>query len=342
MSPADRGVPLAAAAPSRKRLRLLQISRQWAADELSGSSHPGWSPVGALLLLVVVGMGAAARHALPGRPAHSGDGSVTAVTLVAVALAAVGVVGGFALLLHGRQMRRRRRREMEQVKEISVSRGARAAGLALVLAALVTPLVVGYAVLPLHPTAQQPQPLPTRSAVSARSPAASTAGRPRSSTSGSPVEVVILVAVVLLTSAGMAFLLRRPQPAGTSPTKPLRDGSLTPLRLEETLPLRLEETVPSGSSAMTEIGDARRAIIARYTAMEAGLAGAGLPRGPAQTPTELLEAASSTGLVSRGAAAELTGLFATARFSDNPMTGADLHNAERALATLQSDVAARS
>ena len=63
----------------------------------------------------------------------------------------------------------------------------------------------------------------------------------------------------------------------------------------------LEEALLGGRRALLELDDARAAIIACYVAMEESLARAGTAR-LAETPDELLAKASSTLLISAGAA----------------------------------------
>src|SRR6185437_10898368 len=77
----------------------------------------------------------------------------------------------------------------------------------------------------------------------------------------------------------------------------------------------LARAVESGRVALSEIDDARAAIIACYLAMETSLAQAGTERGQAETPDELLVRAVAAGHVPADPAGRLTGLFYEARFS---------------------------
>ncbi len=63
--------------------------------------------------------------------------------------------------------------------------------------------------------------------------------------------------------------------------------------------------------------DLRKAIIAAYARMERALAGAGLPRRPAEAPLEYLERALLELETSAGAVRRLTDLFEWAKFSQH-------------------------
>ena len=96
----------------------------------------------------------------------------------------------------------------------------------------------------------------------------------------------------------------------------------------------LARAVESGQAALTELDDARAAIIACYVAMETSLARAGTKRELAETPDELLDRAMAAGQVPAVPAGTLTGLFYEARFSTHPMPPAKRDQAQRALADL--------
>jgi hypothetical protein len=96
----------------------------------------------------------------------------------------------------------------------------------------------------------------------------------------------------------------------------------------------LARAVESGRAALSELDDARAAIIACYVAMEASLAQAGTERELAETPDELLVRAVAADLVPGGPAGRLTDLFYEARFSSHPMPAGKRDPAERALGEL--------
>lgn len=102
----------------------------------------------------------------------------------------------------------------------------------------------------------------------------------------------------------------------------------------------LLEAVESGRVALSEIDDARAAIIACYLAMEQSLADRGAARGVADTPDELLARAVSAGIVRGTAARRLTALFYEARFSTHPLGRAEREDASAALDELAAQLAA--
>jgi hypothetical protein len=92
----------------------------------------------------------------------------------------------------------------------------------------------------------------------------------------------------------------------------------------------LAEAMSAGRRAL-EGDDARAAIIACYAAMEESLAEAGVARGRAESPAELLGRATSGGLLRGAGPYTLAGLFREARFSTHPMGTEQMHAARAAL-----------
>jgi hypothetical protein len=101
---------------------------------------------------------------------------------------------------------------------------------------------------------------------------------------------------------------------------------------------RLIESLTAGSEALAAGTEPRAAIIACYTAMEHGFAAAGSAPADADTPAEVLHRAAHAGIVRSGAPEVLAGLFRRARYSDEPMTGADSGAAATALAQMRADL----
>ena len=126
-------------------------------------------------------------------------------------------------------------------------------------------------------------------------------------------------------------------------TRAMRDRTPTrdPADLEDERPLdaaTLAGAVVAAGQAMEAHDDTRAATIAAYRVMAAALARrAGWT--PADTPTELLDRAVAAGLVSRGAALELTELFREARFSRHELPAGARHAAEAALARVSAELA---
>lgn len=105
--------------------------------------------------------------------------------------------------------------------------------------------------------------------------------------------------------------------------------------------LALGEALSAGRAALAGAPghDPRAAIVACYAAMERGFAAAGSAPGAADTPAEVLARATRAGLVRSGSAARLAGLFRRARYSSEPMTGADSAAAAAALDQMRTDLA---
>jgi hypothetical protein len=138
--------------------------------------------------------------------------------------------------------------------------------------------------------------------------------------------LLLLVAIV----ACVVILLRR-VPAG-----PAGDAVL-PVDDDESL----REAIESGRRALRTFDDAQAAIIACYVAMEASLASAGTARGAAETPDELLERASRSGLLRGGAAGRLTALFYEARYSSHALPASAREEAAEALDAISAELARR-
>jgi hypothetical protein len=94
----------------------------------------------------------------------------------------------------------------------------------------------------------------------------------------------------------------------------------------------------AATEALRRARDPRQAIIACYAELERGFAAAGSAPRSADTPAEVLARAASAGLIRSRSAADLTGLFRTARYSTQPMTTADAAAAEHALDTMRADL----
>jgi len=100
----------------------------------------------------------------------------------------------------------------------------------------------------------------------------------------------------------------------------------------------LAGAVVAAGRAMEAHDDTRAAIIAAYRMMATALARGAGPR-PSDTPTELLDRSVAAGLVSRGAALELTELFREARFSQHELPAHARGAAESALARVSAELA---
>ena len=104
-------------------------------------------------------------------------------------------------------------------------------------------------------------------------------------------------------------------------------------------PAVLADAVVAAEQVMERFDDTRAAIIAAYQEM-AGRLGPAAGHRSSDTPTELLDRAVSAGLVSRGAAQELTELFREARFSRHALAPAARGAAEAALGRVSAELVA--
>jgi len=132
--------------------------------------------------------------------------------------------------------------------------------------------------------------------------------------------VIVLIAAVIVS----ILWAKRLRPAGgLDEDEPIAED-----------PESLRDAVASGWAALRTFDDAKAAIIACYLAMERSLAEHGTARSAADTPSELLERATRSGMLRGGAARRLTQLFYEARFSSHPMDQGQRDVAEQALSEL--------
>jgi len=137
--------------------------------------------------------------------------------------------------------------------------------------------------------------------------------------------VLLLLAVVLLTVFLAARGRRAPEPAPEAAGPELADG------------------LAAAAAVLRErpADDPRERVVAAYAAFEQALAGRGLQRGAAGTPTALLQRAVDGGAPA-GPAGALTRLFGAARFGAAPVGEADVDAAEVALRALLASGAGSS
>lgn len=138
--------------------------------------------------------------------------------------------------------------------------------------------------------------------------------------------VLLLLAVVLLTVFLAARGRRASEPAPEAAGPELADG------------------LAAAAAVLRErpADDPRERVVVAYAAFEQALAGRGLQRGAAGTPTALLQRAVDGGAPA-GPAGALTRLFGAARFGAAPVSEADVDAAEVALrALLASGAGSRS
>ena len=146
------------------------------------------------------------------------------------------------------------------------------------------------------------------------------------------LQYVLLALLIAAIIAAAVLLWRRRRHWARRARIPLAgdDGTDTPAELAR--------AVGSGRVALSELDDARAAIIACYVAMEDSLAEAGAARAAAETPDELLDRAVAGGMVNAAPAGRLSALFYEARFSTHPMPPSRRDDAEQALADMAASL----
>jgi hypothetical protein len=195
---------------------------------------------------------------------------------------------------------------------------AKAAGVLLAVAALITPFAVLFT--------RKPRPL-------ARSPLAGVPAVPAAHAATSSASeiwpLIIGMVIAIAVVVALTLLGRRKRPGRAQPR------NWTPLAT-------LLDSLAAGSDALSAGGEPRAAIIACYAAMERGFAAAGSAPAVADTPAEVLARATRAGLVRPEPAETLTGMFRLARYSTYPMTSADSRVAADALTQMRSDLGQRA
>ena len=267
----------------------------------------GWALV-ALGLVTIVGMEAngAAWSKHRGAEVHSLPHGVIVGGAAAAAVAAAVLFALAVVSSHGSETPERRRRRWAS---------AIAVGVAL--------LLVSFARLFLHPS---------RSATTHRAPENATGIHPDASGSGGPPTRDgqtwwPLVIVGIGTAAALAVALGR-RPVGRSEPDLETDDDLAAIAM---LDASLDD--------LRSVADPRRAVTAAYARTEYGLAARGFARLPAETPTEYLQRALSTGSeITVEPLRELTALSERARFSALPVDESMRERAIEALETLRREL----
>jgi len=273
------------------------------------------------ILLAVTAAGLQAHGTFSHGPDATAAGA-SGATLAIILTAAEGVaLVVFIIVLSAlRPSRQPNHPDEPELVRLRIPWWAKALGVLLALAALVTPL----AVLVTQKTRKTPpRPLP-----GAAHPGL-TSGHLKA-TAASPIWPVIagMAVAIAIVLALTVWSRRRRREARRRPHQRTR---LT----------QLLDSLAAAQDALTKAAsEPREAIIACYAAMERGFAAAGRPTAPAaaDTPAEVLTRATTAGLVSPEPAAALTSLFRQARYSTQPMSKADSQAAARALDRMRADL----
>jgi hypothetical protein len=269
--------------------------------------------VAVLLAAVVTGLRARGSFAHGGNETAAGaSGAVLAIALSAAE--GLAVIAFVIVVASARPQRQPKDEDEEERWRPKIPWWAKAAGLLLAVAALVTP----FAVL----LTRKRRPPVTRPLAGAPGIAPAHAAAPAAS-SVWPLITGMVIAIAI--AAALTLLGRRKRPARAQPDNRTRLA-------------RLLDSLAAASAALSAGGEPRAAIIACYAAMERGFAAAGSGPAAADTPAEVLTRATRAGLVRPEPAETLTGLFRQARYSTYPMTSADSRVAADALTEMRTDL----
>ena len=269
----------------------------------------------AAVLLAVTVTGLRAR----GTFAHGGNqtaAGASGVVLATVLSAAEGLaVIAFIVVLASARPQRPPNDDDEELWRPNIPWWAKAAGVLLALAALVTP----FAVL----LTRKPRQLGPRPPVAG--PPKVSLGHAATSSGSNVWPLIIGMVIAIAVVVALTLPARRKRSARAQPKDLTRLAALL-------------ASLAAGSEALSAGGEPRAAIIACYAAMERGFAAAGSAPAVADTPAEVLARATRAGLIRPGPAQTLTGLFRRARYSTHPMTSADSRVAADALTQMRSDL----
>ena len=267
--------------------------------------------VAVLLAVTVTGLRARGTFGSD-RTAVGASGPVLAIALSAAE--GLAVIAFVIVLASARPVRKPKPDDTEPWRPY-IPWWAKTAGVLLAVAALVTPFAV---LLTRKHRPLRPSPLP--SGVAGRG-----LGRAAAPASSSVWPLIIGMGLAILVVVALTVLSRRKRPRRTGPAGQHRLAALL-------------GSLAAGSDALAAGGEPRAAIIACYAAMERGFAAAGSAPAMADTPAEVLARATGAGLVRPEPAETLAGLFRRARYSNDPMTGADSRLAADALTEMRADL----
>ena len=272
--------------------------------------------VAVLLALTVTGLRARGTFAHGGNQTAAGASGAVLATVLS---AAEGLaVIAFIVVLASARPQRQPKDEDDDEDELWRPKfpwWAKAAGVLLAVAALVTPFAV---LLTRKPRQLGPRPLPV-------GPPKVSLGHAATSSASDVWPLIIGMVIAIAVVVALTVPARRKRSARAQPKDRTRLAALL-------------DSLAAGSDALNAGGEPRAAIIACYAAMERGFAAAGSAPAVADTPAEVLARATRAGLVRPEPAETLTGMFRRARYSTYPMTSADSLLAADALTEMRSDL----
>ncbi len=278
-----------------------------------------------LLLVSLVALGSG------GSPWHAGDRQDVPVGVVHALAAAAGalVIGSLLLVWVGtpsaeKRGRRKRRLGATDLEELGASLSA--AGKVAAIVAGATGLFLLLALPFLVPNAATPPGATPGSAVS-RGHASSSAPAGDHPTSTALTWLVVGAAAALLLLAPAAVFVRR--------RRALRERRA----VVPSAAARVGSDLRRSLADLESERDPRLAVQRAYARMEESLGEVELSRAPDETPTEFTARVLRVLGASASAAADLTGLFEIARFSDHPMDEDDRRCAITSVRRVEAEVA---
>jgi hypothetical protein len=279
-----------------------------------------WRVAAVAILLALTAAGLRARGTFSHAPDRALAGASGAVVATALTVTEGVALVAFVLVLAMARPRRKPKADDDEPPRLPFPWWAKTLAVLAAVAVMVTP----FAVLLTRKTRPR--------ATAAQARAGVLAGRgatpPRLPAHGPswPLLAGMLIALALLLA--LTAWSRRTRRRATGPPP-------------DQARLALGQSLAAGRAALAGTltpRDPRAAIIACYAAMERGFAAAGSAPAAADTPAEVLARAAGAGLVRSGSAARMAGLFRRARYSSEPMTGADSAAAASALDQMQADL----
>jgi Domain of unknown function (DUF4129) len=271
--------------------------------------------VAVLLAVTVTGLRARGTFAHGGNQTAAGASGAVLATVLSAA-EGLAVIAFIVVLASARPQRQPKSDDDEEEPwRPNIPWWAKAAGVLLAVAALVTPFAVLFT---RKPRQLGPRPLPS-------GPPKISLGHGATSSAGDVWPLIIGMVIAIAIVVALTLPARRKRSARARPEDRTRLAMLL-------------DSLAAGSHALSAGGEPRAAIIACYAAMERGFAAAGSAPAVADTPAEVLARATVAGLVRPEPAETLTGMFRRARYSTYPMTSADSRVAADALTQMRSDL----
>jgi Domain of unknown function (DUF4129) len=270
--------------------------------------------VAVLLAVTVTGLRARGTFAHGGNQTAAGASGAVLATVLSAA-EGLAVIAFIVVLASARPQRQPKGDDEEELWRPNIPWWAKAVGVLLAVAALVTPFAVLFT---RKPRQLGPRPLPS-------GPPKISLGHAATSSASSVWPLIIGMVIAIAVVVALTVPARRKRSARAQPKDRTRLATLL-------------DSLAAGSDALSAGGEPRAAIIACYAAMERGFAAAGSAPAVADTPAEVLARATRAGLVRPEPAETLTGMFRRARYSTYPMTSADSRVAADALTEMRSDL----